>query len=190
MDHHRPPSDPATDESPKERVDREFGELVQGFRVGTTGVQVLFAFLLTVPFSAGFTRLPDREHWMLDLALGAAAVASGCFIAPAAQHRILFRAGANAKGLLMRRSNAYGIAGAVALLVAITSAALLVFRLLLVDWVAALLVALLAAFIIWAWFIQPLLTRLRTGEPLPQPPPRTDSAIQVAAPVDDSSGGG
>lgn len=163
MDDHLPPADPASDESPKERVDRELGELLQGFRVATTGVQVLFAFLLTVPFSTGFAKVADSEHWLLYLALGAAALASACFIAPAAQHRVLFRTGANAKALLVRRSNAYGITGAAALLVAIASATLMVYRLLLTDSLAILLVALLVVFIVWAWFVQPLLTRLRTG---------------------------
>jgi len=53
----RTPTDPETDESPKERLDRELLELLQGLRVALPGVQVLFAFLLTVPLASGFDQV-------------------------------------------------------------------------------------------------------------------------------------
>ncbi|MEV0585453.1 DUF6328 family protein [Nonomuraea sp. NPDC050310] len=174
MNEHLPPDDPHTDESPKERIDRELGELMQGLRVATTGIQVLFAFLLTVPFSTGFQSVPEGERWLLYLALGAAAVASACFITPAAQHRVLFRAGAGAKGLLVRRSNLYGLAGTVALMVALGSVTLFIFRLLIADWIAAGFVAALVAFICWAWFAQPLLTRVKAERTTSETPAPAD----------------
>lgn len=82
-----------TGESGKERADRELTELLQGLRTAVTGVQVLFAFLLTVPFSSRFAETTPAQRWCLYAALVAAALATTCFIAPAAQHRLLFRTG-------------------------------------------------------------------------------------------------
>lgn len=69
-------------ESPEERTNRNFMELLQGFRVAVTGVQVLFVFLLTVPFAPGFTRVAAAERRVYFVSLAAAAVASLFYIAP------------------------------------------------------------------------------------------------------------
>ncbi|HEX2497392.1 MAG TPA: DUF6328 family protein, partial [Actinomycetes bacterium] len=151
--------DPETDESPKERLDRELIELLQGLRVALPGVQVLFAFLLTVPFATGFDRVTDDQKRLLVFALAAAAVASICLISPAAQHRILFRTGQ--KEILVRRSNVYGIVGTIALGLAMAASLLLIVDVVIglsaAYWMAALLTLLWA----WTWFGQPLLTRMR-----------------------------
>jgi|SRR5262245_1420127 len=153
------PNDPETDESPKERLDRELIELLQGLRVALPGVQVLFAFLLTVPFASGFGEVTQGQKQLLVLALAAAAVASICLISPAAQHRILFRAGQ--KEILVRRSNLYGIAGTIALGLAMAASLLLIVDVVIglstAYWMATLLTLLWA----WTWFAQPLLTRIR-----------------------------
>ncbi|MBF8192134.1 hypothetical protein ITP53_41940 [Nonomuraea sp. K274] len=144
-------------ESHEERADRNFVELLQGARVAVTGVQVLFAFLLTVPFSSGFARLDLADRWLFYVALVGAAVASICYIAPTAQHRVLFRQGR--KETLVRRSNSYGIMGALALAVSMTTATLLVIDYLfgaLLAWSTALILALLS---LWTWFGQPALSR-------------------------------
>lgn len=155
----RTPKDPETDESPKERLDRELIELLQGLRVALPGVQVLFAFLLTVPFATGFKEVGKGQQRLLVLALAAAAVASICLITPAVQHRILFRTGL--KETLLRRSNLYGIIGTIALGLAMAVSVLLIvdvlFGLTAGAWIAALLTLLWA----WAWFGQPLLIRMR-----------------------------
>ncbi|NUR87405.1 MAG: hypothetical protein HOY71_25270 [Nonomuraea sp.] len=146
-------------ESRDDRADRNFVELLQGARVAVTGVQVLFAFLLTVPFSPGFAGADRRLYFV---ALVGAAVASACYIAPAAQHRVLFRQGK--KEQLVRRSNRYGIAGALALVVAMTSATALVIDYLfggVLAWVTAGAVAVLAG---WSWFLQPALDRNRDDD--------------------------
>ncbi|MGH8835611.1 MAG: DUF6328 family protein [Actinomycetes bacterium] len=158
-EHERTPNDPETDESPKERLDRELIELLQGLRVALPGVQVLFAFLLTVPFATGFDRVTDDQKRLLVFALAAAAVASICLISPAAQHRILFRTGQ--KEILVRRSNVYGIVGTIALGLAMAASLLLIVDVVIglsaAYWMAALLTLLWA----WTWFGQPLLTRMR-----------------------------
>ncbi|MEV4105155.1 DUF6328 family protein [Nonomuraea sp. NPDC049649] len=150
-------------ETREERADRNFVELLQGSRVAVTGVQVLFAFLLTVPFSEGFARLSAFDRWLFFVALVSAAVASICYIAPANQHRTLFRQGL--KERLVRRSNHYGIAGALALILSMVSATMLVVDHLFdsaVAWSTAGVVAALAA---WAWFAQPALDRSARSAP-------------------------
>ncbi|MEV0231937.1 DUF6328 family protein [Nonomuraea sp. NPDC050786] len=144
-------------ESEQERADRNFVELLQGARVAVTGVQVLFAFLLTVPFSSGFAKLDLADRWLFYVALVSAAVASICYIAPTAQHRVLFRQGH--KETLVRRSNHYGIVGALALTVSMTTATMLVIDYLFgpaVGWTTA---GILAALALWTWFGQAALSR-------------------------------
>ncbi|HEX2317319.1 MAG TPA: DUF6328 family protein [Thermomonospora sp.] len=145
-------------ETPAERADRNFVELLQGFRVAVTGVQVLFAFLLTVPFSPGFARLAEGDRRLFFVSLMGAAVASMFFIAPVAQHRILFRKGM--KEPLVHRSNVYGMLGTLSLGVSMTAATLLVVDYLfdgVLPVVTAVVVALLA---LWLWFVEPLVRRM------------------------------
>ncbi|MFI6507143.1 DUF6328 family protein [Streptosporangium sp. NPDC050855] len=154
--------DPHPGESRKERVDRELGELLQGLRVAVTGVQVLFAFLLTVPFAPGFQRVDVLGRWLFFIALLSAALASVCFITPAAQHRLLFRTGL--KERMLHRSNAIGIAGAGWLLVAMTSAVALVAETVINAWPAALFGGVVALTSLWLWFIQPIIDLYRTED--------------------------
>ncbi|MFB4263701.1 DUF6328 family protein [Nonomuraea sp. GTA35] len=144
-------------ESEQERADRNFVELLQGARVAVTGVQVLFAFLLTVPFSSGFSRLDQADRWLYYAALVSAAIASICYIAPTAQHRVLFRQGR--KETLVRRSNLYGILGALALAVSMTTSTMFVIDYLFQATLAWITAGLLAALALWTWFGQPGLTR-------------------------------
>ncbi|MEV0596104.1 DUF6328 family protein [Nonomuraea cavernae] len=149
-------------ESHGERADRNFVELLQGARVAVTGVQVLFAFLLTVPFSEGFVRLGDLDRRLYYVALVSAAIASILYIAPATQHRVLFRQGM--KETLVRRSNLYGIAGALALAVAMTAATMLVVDYLFDGTVAIITAGVVALLALWAWFVQPALDRANSAE--------------------------
>src|SRR3954447_11113197 len=81
------------DETDTERVDRNLVELLQEVRVVQTGVQVLFAFLLTVPFSARFDAITGFQRATYSAALVGAPAASVLLIAPTAIHRVLFRLG-------------------------------------------------------------------------------------------------
>ena len=153
---------PGRVETADQRADRNFVELLQGFRVAVTGVQVLFAFLLTVPFSPAFTSLSDVDRMLYLVALVSAAFASICYITPAAQHRILFRRGV--KEPLVHRSNVYGILGGIALVISMTTATVVVIDYLYGGAMPAVVGGALALFGGWAWFIQPLLTRRHTQE--------------------------
>src|ERR687896_914079 len=145
------------DESPAARTARNFMELLQGFRVAVTGVQVLFAFLLTVPFAPGFDRLSQTDRWMFYVSLVGAAVASMFFIAPVAQHRILFRQGL--KETLLKRSNLYGLLGTIALAVSITAATLMVVNYLFSGALPIITAAGAAVLASWLWFVEPALDR-------------------------------
>jgi hypothetical protein len=82
-------SDETRHETQLERLDRNFEELTGELRVVVTGVQVLFAFLLIVPFNSGFVHVGDFERAVYFLTLVLAALAAVCTIAPSAEHRFL-----------------------------------------------------------------------------------------------------
>src|SRR5258708_11766918 len=81
------------DETPDERFDRNWNELLQELRVAQTGVQILFAFLLTLPFSNGFPETTAFQKDVYLVALMSAAFATAMIISPVAFHRALFRQG-------------------------------------------------------------------------------------------------
>jgi hypothetical protein len=84
---------PDPDESPKERVDRELIELLNGLRVLLPGVQVLLAFLLTLPFSSGFDKATSTDRILYFATVLLSVAATGALTMPAAYHRIRFRQG-------------------------------------------------------------------------------------------------
>ena len=149
-------------ESRKERIDRELMELLNELRVALPGVQFLFAFLLVVPFQQRGAQLTDFQRDVYFVTLVAAAVATGLLIAPAAQHRVLFRQ--KDKEQLLRRSNAYAVTGLVVLGLAICTAILLVVHVLFGStraWIAASVVAVLLAVM---WLAVPFWRRSRTEQ--------------------------
>jgi hypothetical protein len=105
-------------ETELERMDRNFSELLGELRVVATGVQVLFAFLLIVPFSVGFSHLSDGERYLYFGILLATAAACGLVIAPTALHRLIFRLGE--KPYLVSAANAMAISGIACLMLAMT----------------------------------------------------------------------
>jgi hypothetical protein len=141
-------------ESRKERIDRELIELLNELRVALPGVQFLFAFLLVVPFQQKFGQTTQFQHAVYFVALVAAALATALLIAPAAQHRILFRQ--HDKDMLLRRSNRSALAGLFALGVAICSALLLVVDALFSLTLAWLTAGALALLLAWWWLAVPL----------------------------------
>jgi hypothetical protein len=84
-------NDESRHETQLERLDRNLEEMTGELRVVVTGVQVLFAFLLIVPFNTGFEHVGSFERTVYFVTLMLAAVAAVCTITPTAQHRFLFR---------------------------------------------------------------------------------------------------
>jgi hypothetical protein len=107
------------EETKNERLDRELIELLNELRVALPGVQVLFAFLLTLPFTRGWPQLGHTERITYFVALILAAVASGFLIAPSAHHRLRFRH--RDKEQLIVVGNRMALCGLVALMFAIAS---------------------------------------------------------------------
>src|SRR5437762_1383567 len=85
------------DETPLERWDRNFTELLQELRVAQTGVQILFAFLLTLPFTNRFDRTTELDRGVYVATIVAAAAATALLIAPVSYHRLIFRKGRKAE---------------------------------------------------------------------------------------------
>ena len=150
-------SDENPQESKKERIDRELLELLQELRVAIPGVQVLFAFLLTIPFSQGFSKLSDIERGFYGLCLVLAALASGLLIAPTASHRLNFRAGN--KEWLLAHSNSLAIAGLTLLALAICVSMFVALAVVFEAFWAVGIAFLTVAWFAWFWFGQPLLHR-------------------------------
>ena|SRR5215211_3279704 len=111
-------------ETDTERLDRNLVELLQEVRVVQTGVQVLFAFLLTVPFSSRFDAITDFQRGAYFAALVGSAAASVLLIAPTAVHRVLFRLGQ--KQYMVDVSNRLALGGLVSTAVAMIAVMLLV----------------------------------------------------------------
>jgi O-antigen/teichoic acid export membrane protein len=112
------------DESTSERLDRNFGELLQELRVAQTGVQILFAFLLGIAFQQRFTTLNDYSRALYAVTLLLAATAAVLLIAPVAVHRLLFRQ--HLKNQIVAISAMWASAGLSVLALAILSAVLFV----------------------------------------------------------------
>jgi hypothetical protein len=144
-------------ETKQERINRELIELLNELRVGLPGVQFLFAFLLVVPFQQAFGRATEFQRGVYFVALAACAVASALLIAPAAQHRVLFRQ--HDKEKLLERSSRSAFAGLLVLAVAIVSAVLLVVDVLFSRTLAWTTAGILAALLAWWWIAVPFWQR-------------------------------
>jgi uncharacterized protein DUF6328 len=141
-------------ESEAERLDRNLVELLQELRVASLGVQVLFGFLLTIPFTTTFSRLDRAQEALYTADLLLAAMAAALLTAPVAQHRLRFRH--HQKAQVLRFANAAAIAGLVAVAFAISGSVLLVVSLLwdgLLVWIVSFATALAICVL---WFALPL----------------------------------
>ena len=142
------------EETHEERVNRELIELLNELRVALPGVQVLFAFLLAVPFTQRFDQVTDLQKDAYMVALLSTLAGSVFLIAPSAYHRIRFRD--RDKESLLQISNVFAIVGMVFLAVGMTAVVFLVTDLLFKDAVTAVLTALTAALFAVVWFVLPL----------------------------------
>ena len=147
------------DETRKERVDRELIELLNELRVTLPGIQVLFAFLLTLPFTTGFDKLTQQQRTVYFVTFLTTATASAFLMAPAAYHRLRFRQGD--KEQMLRTSNRFAIAGTALLAVSIGAAVYLVADLMYGTAWAAAFGGAMAAVLAACWFVVPLSRRVR-----------------------------
>ena len=148
-------------ESPKERHDRELIELLNEVRVALPGVQVLFAFLLAVPFANGWQRVTEFQQDVFFVAFVATGVSSALLIAPSAYHRLRWRV--EDKGRIVRISNRLTIAGLTFLAISIEACVLLVADYIFDKTTAIITTALLGAVILVLWYGLALAGSVRRG---------------------------
>ncbi|MGI5214407.1 DUF6328 family protein [Plantactinospora sp. CA-290183] len=146
-----------TRETEKQRWQRNFTDLLQELRVAQTGVQILFAFLLTLPFSTGFEDVNEFQKDTYIVALLAAAAATALIISPVAFHRALFRQGR--KPELVRFGHAMATGGLAFMLIAMVSSVLLITDFVLPRPVAFVLSAVTAIWFLTFWAGLPFLRR-------------------------------
>jgi hypothetical protein len=146
--------DQKTGEDSQERTARELIELLQELRIVIPGVQVLFAFLLTVPFSQGFTKLDALQRGVFFATLLCTAAATALLIAPSSHHRLLFRQGVREQRVEL--GNLLAILG-LAFLVPAMVGVLFVITDLIFGSVAAIFVTVIVTlFFVLLWFVLPL----------------------------------
>ena len=147
----------ANGESKGERLDRELMELLQGLRVVMPGVQVLLAFLLTVPFQQRFAQLPGSLRNAFFAAIACATLATVLLIAPSTHHRLLWRT--REKDWLLRVGNQMALWGTVLLGAAIVLALYVVTNVLFTSEQALLTAAAAAVVFAGVWYALPLSRR-------------------------------
>src|SRR4051794_38100120 len=151
------------DETQLERCDRNLVELMQEVRVVQTGVQVLFAFLLTAPFAARFPKLSPFQRYDYFVTLLAAGGAAVLLIAPTAHHRILFRCGD--KEHLVIVANRFTLAGLAFVALSMIGALLLVTDLMFDGAIVVVTVTIAGVCCVALWCVLPLLRRAALGRP-------------------------
>jgi hypothetical protein len=149
------------DRDEHERTERQMAELLQELRVALPGVQILFAFLLTVPFAQGFTRVTSFQRHLFFAVLLCTAVSTICLIAPTATHRLRFHK--SDRRYVIESANLLMLAGLVFLALAIVGAVVLI-----TDYMFGLggqwyWPALIAVVLAGLWFVRPLLRTESSG---------------------------
>jgi Family of unknown function (DUF6328) len=155
------------EESAAERANRELIELLNELRVALPGVQVLFAFLLTVPFSQRFDQLDASDRRVYYAAVLATVASTLCLMAPTAHHRLRFRSGI--KEELLRVANVFAIVGLVLLAFAIAAVTYVITDVIYPGSLPRIVTAVLVATFAVVWFVLPMFFR-RERTPEPRPP--------------------
>ncbi|MER7757885.1 DUF6328 family protein [Kitasatospora sp. NPDC097643] len=149
-------------ETPQERADRLWNEMLQEVRVCQTGAQILFGFLISVAFTPRFADLPDFDQNLYVATVVLGAVATGALVAPVAFHRFL--AGRGMKPELVHVARHFIAAGLVTLALTITAALLLLLRTATGNAAAAWILS--GAVLLWfttSWLVLPLVVLRRTA---------------------------
>jgi predicted cation transporter len=142
------------DETPAEKMDRNWSELLQELRVTQTGVQILSGFLLTLPFQSRFTHLERAQEGTYLAAVVLATIATGMLVAPVSAHRLLFRH--HEKDVLVDAGDGLAKAGLAALGLTITAVLGLIFSVVVGTTAAVSAAVASLAFFILTWVVLPL----------------------------------
>jgi hypothetical protein len=152
-------TDGRRDETEEERLDRNLTELLNELRVALPGVQVLFAFLLGVPFTQRFSELTSYQEDVYYATLICAAAASAFLIAPSAQHRIEFRQ--KDKRYIVLLANRLAIVGLTFLALAMTGVVLLITDFIFSALAATIATTATALVFAFLWYVIPVARRLK-----------------------------
>ncbi len=144
-------------ESPAARLDRNTLELLNELRIAGTGIQVMFAFLLIVPFNTGWHRTNNFERTVYFVTLLVVAASAFLLMAPPVHHRLLFRHGE--KQLLIRLGNYFAIAGMALLAVGFVGILVLVSDVVLGGAAPVIVGSLATIFVGSLWFALPIVRR-------------------------------
>jgi O-antigen/teichoic acid export membrane protein len=147
-----------TEESEAERNNRNLSDLLQELRVAGLGVQVLFGFLLALPFTVRFKQLDGQERVLYQVSLLCAALATALLVSPVAYHRWVFRR--HEKGRLLRYANVQAILGLAMVAVAVCAAVWMVLIFVGLSWSVGLFASITTACFAVLWFVLPLIDRL------------------------------
>jgi hypothetical protein len=147
--------------SKEEKRDRQMVELLNELRVALPGVQILFAFLLAVPFTTGWDSVTAFQRDVFYVTLVATALATVCLIAPTAAHRLRFHQGD--RTWLIESANVLTIAGLLALAVAISGAFLLITDFIYDGAMVWMFAGAFILLIVGLWFARPLWRRAKAG---------------------------
>jgi hypothetical protein len=153
------------DETELERLDRNTIELVNELRVAGTGVQVLFAFLLVVPFNNRWSKVSSFDRYDYYVTLLCVATATVLLIAPSVHHRVLFRRGD--KEYIVQLGNRFAIAAAAFLAVGLVGILVLISNFVFSGTLAAVVGACAAGIVGGIWFVVPLRRRSHDGAASP-----------------------
>jgi predicted membrane channel-forming protein YqfA (hemolysin III family) len=144
-------------ETEAQRDDRNLAELLQEVRIAGLGVQVLFGFLLAIPFTTRFVRLDTAQRDLYLTALLLAALSTGLLLSPVAYHRVVFRR--RQKESLVRTANVLAILGLVAVGLSITASVALVLSYVAPGLGTVLITIVVGLAFTGLWFVLPLLRR-------------------------------
>lgn len=147
-----------SEETEAQRVNRELIELLNELRVALPGVQVLFAFLLAIPFAKGFATTTEVQRDVFFAALASTVVATVLLMAPSAYHRILFRH--HDKELLIKHANRLAIVGTIALGVSLATSSFLVVDYVFNGTLAGVAAGVTLGLIAALWYALPIWIRL------------------------------
>jgi O-antigen/teichoic acid export membrane protein len=146
-----------TGETEAERNNRNLSDLLQELRVAGLGVQVLFGFLLALPFTVRFRQLNGVDRDLYQLSLICAALATALLVSPVAYHRWVFRR--HEKGRLLKYANVQAILGLAMVAVAVCAAVWMVLLFVGLTWLVGIVAGLTTALFVALWFALPMVDR-------------------------------
>jgi O-antigen/teichoic acid export membrane protein len=172
------------DETPDQRDDRNLTDLLQELRIAGIGVQVLFGFLLGLPFAARFDRLEGWQRWLYLTIIVLAAVSIVFLVAPVAYHRLVFRR--HQLEHLIRVANVLSICGLAAVSLSVSAVVLLVTSYVEPGPATVVAVVVTAGLFGALWFVLPLARRREAAGP----PSGSAGTVDGPGPESSDRGGG